>query len=86
MEEDEESGAGQCYDKLECVYHKVPGWRSSTQGITKFDITQVAGNIWLSWRKKLGRDWYGLTGSGSDHTILMDEFVKELQTASSRKV
>src|SRR6202140_5449749 len=25
------------YDKLECVYQKVPGWRTSTQGITKFD-------------------------------------------------
>src|SRR5712691_6158163 len=24
------------YDKLECVYQKMPGWKSSTQGITSF--------------------------------------------------
>ncbi len=32
------------YEKLECVYQKLPGWRTSTQGITQFEQVAQAGS------------------------------------------
>jgi adenylosuccinate synthase len=76
------------YDKLECVYQKMPGWRSSTQGITKFDQLPKLAREYLAFVEKETGARIGMvsTGPDRDHTILMDEFEKELQAASSRKV
>ena len=44
------------YDKLECIYQKMPGWQTSTQGITKFaQLPKRLVSTWSSWRRKRER-------------------------------
>ena len=76
------------YDKLECIYHKMPGWCTSTQGITKFDQLPKSAREYLAFLEKEAGAKIGMvsTGPDRDHTIFMDEFVAELTTTSSRKV
>jgi adenylosuccinate synthase len=76
------------YDKLECVYQKMPGWRSSTQGVTKFDQLPKLAREYLGFVEKETGARIGMvsTGPDRDHTIIMDQFADELQTASSGRV
>jgi adenylosuccinate synthase len=75
------------YDKLECVYQKMPGWRTSTQGVTKFDQLPKPAREYLAFVERETEAKVGLisTGPDRDHTIFMDDFITELKTASSRK-
>jgi adenylosuccinate synthase len=75
------------YDKLKCVYTKLPGWRTSTQGITKFDQLPKAARDYLAFVEKETGAKVGMisTGPDRDHTIFMDDFTTELKTTSSRK-
>jgi adenylosuccinate synthase len=75
------------YDKLKCVYHKLPGWRTSTQGTTKFDQLPEAARNYLAFVEKETGVKVGMisTGPDRDHTIFMDDFITELKTTSSRK-
>jgi adenylosuccinate synthase len=69
------------YEKLECVYRKLPGWQTSTQGISQFkDLPQLAQDYLTFLEKEAGAK-IGMisTGPDRDHTILMDEFAKELE-------
>ena len=74
------------YDKLECVYHKMPGWRTSTQGITKFDQLPKAAREYLTFVEKEAGAKVGMvsTGPDRDQVIFMDEFAREMKTASAR--
>jgi adenylosuccinate synthase len=76
------------YEKLECVYTKMPGWQTSTQGITKFKDLPKPAKDYLTFLEKEAGAKIGMvsTGPDRDQTILMDEFAKELQTAATRKV
>jgi adenylosuccinate synthase len=76
------------YDKLECIYQKLPGWRTSTQGVTKFDQLPKAARDYLAFVEEATGTKIGLvsTGPDRDHTIFMDEFANHLQTTSSRNV
>ena len=76
------------YDKLECVYHKMPGWRTSTQGITAFDKLPKAAREYLAFVEKETGAKIGMisTGPDRDQIIFMDEFANEMRTAASRKV
>jgi adenylosuccinate synthase len=76
------------YDKLQCVYHKMPGWRTSTQGITVFDKLPKAAREYLAFVEKEAGAKVGMvsTGPDRDQIILVDEFATEMKTASSRKV
>ena len=42
------------YEKIECIYRKLPGWKTSTEGITEFEKLPQdrRANIWHSWKKK----------------------------------
>jgi adenylosuccinate synthase len=73
------------YDKLECVYQKMPGWRTSTQGVTKFDQLPRQAREYLAFVERETGAKVGLvsTGPDRDHTIFMDEFADELKSASS---
>jgi adenylosuccinate synthase len=75
------------YDKLKCVYQKLPGWRTSTQGITHFDQLPKAARDYLAFVEKETGARVGMisTGPDRDHTIFMDDFMTELNAASSRK-
>ncbi len=76
------------YDKLECIYKKLPGWQSSTQGITKFDQLPKAAREYLSFLEKEAGAKIGMvsTGPDRDHTIFVDEFTNELKTAAAKNV
>ena len=76
------------YDKLDCVYQKMPGWRTSTQGITNFDQLPKPARQYLAFVEKETGAKVGMisTGPDRDHTIFMDAFANELKTAASGKV
>jgi adenylosuccinate synthase len=76
------------YEKIECVYKKLPGWRTSTVGMTKFEQLPTAARDYLNFVEKESDARVGMisTGPDRDQIILKDEFAKEMQTASTLKV
>ncbi|PYX29330.1 MAG: adenylosuccinate synthase [Acidobacteria bacterium] len=74
------------YDKIEGVYRKFPGWKTSTEGITKFDKLPRQTKEYLSFLEKETGAKIGMvsTGPDRDHTIFMDDFVSELKTAAGK--
>ncbi|HTS35433.1 MAG TPA: adenylosuccinate synthase [Candidatus Solibacter sp.] len=74
------------WEKIECIYQKLPGWQSSTEGITEYDKLPKAAREYLSFVEKESRAKVGMisTGPDRDHTILLDEFVSELKTAAKK--
>ena len=79
--DDEAPAQASGYDKIECIYEKLPGWKTSTEGIT--DTTSCRSrraNIWRLSRRKLDAK-IGMisTGPDRDHTILIDDFVSGVE-------
>ena len=74
------------FEKIECVYHKMPGWRSSTEGVTEFDKLPRQAREYLTFVAKETGAKIGMisTGPDRDHTILMEDFVAELKTAAQK--
>ncbi len=72
------------YDKLECIYHKMPGWQTSTLGISNFDQLPKRAQEYLAFLERESGSKIGMvsTGPDRDQTILMQEFANELKTAS----
>jgi adenylosuccinate synthase len=71
------------YEKIECIYQKLPGWKTSTEGITRFDKLPKPARDYLAFLEKQAGAKIGMvsTGPDRDHTILMEEFVGTLKTA-----
>ena len=71
------------YEKIECIYQKLPGWKTSTEGITRFDKLPQPARNYLAFLEKEAGAKIGMvsTGPDRDHTILMEEFVLTLKTA-----
>jgi adenylosuccinate synthase len=76
------------YDKLECIYHKMPGWRTSTQGIKKFEQLPKAAREYLAFVEKEAGAKVGMisTGPDRDQIIFIDEFAAAMKAAASGKV
>jgi len=74
------------YDKIECIYQKLPGWRSPTEGITDYEKLPKAAQEYLAFVEKEAGAKVGMisTGPDRDHTILVDDFVSELKTAAKK--
>jgi adenylosuccinate synthase len=74
------------YDKIECVYQKLPGWKTSTEGITDYEKLPQAARDYLAFVEKEAGAEVGMisTGPDRDHTILMGDFVSELKTAAKK--
>src|SRR5438309_10092879 len=74
------------WDDIECLYKKMPAWKSSTKGITKFDKLPRQTKEYLSFLEKETGAKIGMvsTGPDRDHTIFMDDFVSELKTAAGK--
>jgi adenylosuccinate synthase len=72
------------YDKIEGVYRKLPGWQTSTEGITDFDKLPKAARNYLEFLEKESDTKIGLisTGADRDHTIFKDDFAAELKMAA----
>ncbi len=74
------------YDKIECVYKKLPGWRTSTEGITDYDKLPEAAREYLAFVEKEAGAKVGMISTGPDrnHTIFIDDFVSELKMAAKK--
>jgi len=74
------------FEKIECVYKKLPGWRSSTEGITDYKKLPKAAREYLAFVEKEAGAKIGMISTGPDrgHTILLDGFVKELKAAAKK--
>jgi adenylosuccinate synthase len=75
------------YDKIECVYRKLPGWQTSTQGIREFDKLPRATREYLTFVEKETGARVGMvsTGPERDQTILTQEFATELRLLTGKK-
>ena len=74
------------YEKIECIYEKVPGWKTSTEGITAYDKLPKQARAYLAFVEKESGAKVGMisTGPDRDHTILMDDFITELKVAAKK--
>ncbi len=74
------------YEKIECVYKKLPGWKTSTEGITEYDKLPKAARSYLDFLARETDAKIGMisTGPDRDHTILLDEFVSELKMSAKK--
>jgi adenylosuccinate synthase len=72
------------YEKIECIYRKFPGWRTSTEGITEYDKLPKAAREYLAFLEKETEAKIGMISTGPDrnHTILLEDFVSELKRAA----
>ena len=69
------------WDKIECVYRQMPGWRTATQGITQLSKLPKAAREYLAFVERETGSQIGMvsTGPGREETIFADEFVAEVQ-------
>jgi len=74
------------YEKIECIYKKLPGWRTSTEGITEYSKLPKAAREYLAFIEQEAGAKVGMISTGPDrsHTILLDEFVSELKMAAKK--
>src|SRR5439155_21885746 len=79
---------GSCYDRIECVYHRMPGWQTSTEGVTQMEKLPKAAREYLALLEKETAARIGMvsTGPGRGQTIFVDDFVAELRTLTGQKV
>jgi adenylosuccinate synthase len=74
------------YDKIECIYKKVPGWQTSTEGITEYKKLPKQAKEYLAFVEKESGAKVGMISTGPDrnHTILVDKFVAELKATAKK--
>ncbi|MFZ0808674.1 MAG: adenylosuccinate synthetase, partial [Candidatus Sulfotelmatobacter sp.] len=70
----------------ECVYQNLPGWHTSTEGITDFEKLHKPAREYLSFVAKETGAKVGMisTGPDRDHTILIDEFITSLKVTANK--
>ena len=75
------------WDKIECIYQTMPGWRTTTKGITEFSKLPEAARDYLAFLEKETGARIGMvsTGPGREETIFVDEFAAELDSLSESK-
>jgi len=76
------------FQKIEAIYKKMPGWRTSTQGITKLEKLPKAAREYLTFIERESGARIGMisTGPGREQTIFVDEFVSTLKSTSQSRV
>ena len=79
------------WENIVGVYNRLPGWNTSTQGITEFDRLPKAAREYLAFIERETGARIGMvsTGPGREETILVNDFINELksmtQTTESRR-
>jgi len=75
-------------EKLEPVYRNMPGWRTSTEGITQFERLPQAAREYLAFLEKESGARVGMVSTGADrnHTIFLDDFLSQLKAAGRQSV
>jgi adenylosuccinate synthase len=75
------------YDKIEPVYHKLPGWQKSTEGIRDYGKLPKQARAYLAFvEKEAGGAKIGMisTGADRDYTIFIDKFKAELKAMAKK--
>ncbi len=74
------------WERIKCIYEKMPGWKTSTEGITDYEKLPKQAREYLTFVAKETGAKVGMisTGPDRDHTILMDEFITELKAAAKK--
>jgi adenylosuccinate synthase len=72
------------YEQIECIYKTMPGWRTSTEGITEMKKLPRAAQEYLAFLEKESGARVGMvsTGPGREQTLLTDAFADELKIAN----
>src|SRR5438477_1420756 len=75
------------YDKIESIYHKMLGWRTTTLGITQFDQLPKGARDYLAFLEKESGARVGMvsTGPGREQTMFVDSFKTELKALTRNK-
>jgi adenylosuccinate synthase len=75
------------YDGIECVYREMPGWQSSTQGVTQMEKLPKAAREYLAFLEKESRARIGMvsTGPGREQTLFVDDFIAALKQLTGQK-
>ncbi len=78
---------GSGYDSIECVYHAMPGWRTSTQGITHLEMLPQAAREYLAFLEKESGARIGMvsTGPGREQTMIDSSFTTKLRGLTGQK-
>ena len=78
---------GSGFDCIETVYHTLPGWRASTQGITQLEKLPPAAREYLTFIEKETGARVGMVSTGPDReqTLMVDEFAAEMQNLTQTK-
>ncbi len=74
------------YDQLKCVYKTLPGWRTSTEGVTSFSKLPAKAQQYLRFLEAESGAKIGMVSTGPDReqTIFMDDFRAALGLAPAR--
>ncbi len=78
---------GSGFDGIECVYQSLPGWRTSTQGITQLEKLPQAAREYLTFLEKESGARIGMvsTGPGREQTMFADSFITALKGLTGQK-
>jgi adenylosuccinate synthase len=76
------------YEKIECIYNRMPGWQASTLGVTEFEQLPKPAREYLAFVEKETGARVGMvsTGPDRDQIIFMDDFANEMKTVVSARV
>ena len=68
------------YEKIECLYRKMPGWATPTQDIRSLEALPKAAREYLAFIEKETGARVGMISTGPDReqTILVPDFVRQL--------
>jgi adenylosuccinate synthase len=74
------------FERIECIYEKLPGWQTSTEGIVEYKKLPKLAREYLAFVEEEAGAKVGMISTGPDrgHTILLDDFVSELKTAAKK--
>jgi len=69
------------FEKLECVYETIPGWKTSTLGIREFAELPAKAQRYMKYLEEKTGARVGMisTGPDRDQTILVNEFAAGIQ-------
>ena len=78
---------GSGYDGIECIYQTLPGWRTSTQGVTQFQKLPKPAQQYLNFLEQESGARIGMvsTGPGREQTIFVDGFAAELKALTDQE-
>jgi adenylosuccinate synthase len=78
---------GRGFEGIECMYRTLPGWRSSTQGVTQMEKLPKPAREYLAFLERESGARVGMvsTGPGREETIFVEEFAAELKALAAGK-